>query len=342
MKILQFLSAFAVFALADDKTMSFGGYTARILGRSGKMKIFNSEKSIEVAFESLKELTAEKTEAFQSHGFNSFATQDFTFSDPETGEWPADDCCGNDTVRYQKVRYSGVVSRPQSGTLGDMWVETVLFQESGRIIVSDGEEKFDVSPGVMKWTVGIDNWTWCVEGGDCCNGNSCTSAVGEFLEFSVSVKVDEGESSRRRLQTTVEPTTTQQTTTTTTVETTTTTAVPTMSPTLNPTLMPTVDPTLAPTQSPVEPLFDLGNGTQMVISEFVRVGSAQTLVSLPDFSFSESGNTHTFTFIFPKSDKILYDPIVALETQTTTTQQPDSAQLFGSLLSTLFILFWFL
>lgn len=326
-----FCATLFVVVFANDKTMNVGNYTARILGRSGKMKLFSSEKSVEISFVSLKELTAEKTEAFQSHGFNSFATQDFTFGEPETGEWPADDCCGSDTVRYKKIRYSGEVNRPQSGKLGDMWVETVLFEETGRIIVNDGEEKFDVSPGVMKWTVGIDGWTWCVEGGNCCNGNQCTSAIGEFIEFAVSVKVGEGETSsqRRRLQTTLAPETT-------------TTLVPTMSPTLNPTMSPTTDPTFAPTQSPVEPLLDLGNGTQMVISEFVRVGAAGTLAALSDFSFSQTANTHTFTFVFPKSDKILYDPIVSLdEDATSTTEQPNSApQIFSTFIFSLFILFW--
>jgi len=320
MRFIAFLELLIVI-MANQKEMQVGNYTARILGRSGKMKLWNSDKSLEISFRSLKELTADKNEAFQSHGFESFATQDFTFAEPVTGEWDADDCCGPSTVSYKSIRYSGEVSRPQSGKLGDMWVETVLFEESGRIIVNDGEEKFDVSAGVMKWTVGIDNWNWCVD--QCCNGNQCESAVGEFIEFAVEVKIGEESQNRRFLQDV-------------------NTTSPTMEPTMSPTTNPTFNPTMTPTQSPVEPNFDLGNGTSMVISDFVRVGTDQTLQALPDFSFSHTGNTHTFKFVFPKSDKILYDPLVGLdETETSTTTQPGSwSPSLQILFSNLILLLW--
>lgn len=160
----------------SQQVSSAGGTTVQILGRSGKMTVSNSNlgsSSVTVTMDALREVdtsgNAVGTTGNPKHSFNTFASQDFTFS-------PAS------TVQYQNMTasYIDFTSTINSGTFQ---VLTYVFQDTGTITHDSEESK--VGNGTLKFSVSVTGWNWCT-GSNCQQGQ--TQQTGSFLDFDISIK----------------------------------------------------------------------------------------------------------------------------------------------------------
>ena len=167
-------------ALAADKDLQAGGMWAKILGQSGKIDLAPSSDvssnpdKVRIQIEALRQLDKDGAELGKGgnsqHSFNSFATQEFTFS-------PLED-----------TTFGGVkcIKLPFSCTLGPgskIEIQVFIFKEKGTITL--GEEKFPVTNKTMKFNVLLSSWVWCTgTGTPACQGKD---GVGASVEIDISV-----------------------------------------------------------------------------------------------------------------------------------------------------------
>ena len=59
---------------------------------------------------------------------------------------------------------------------------------------------------------------------------------------------------------------------------------------------------------------------------YVQIGENLDIVALPDFFYEENANLHSFSFVFPKSDKIIYDPLMSVEPMVIEATYPPTLQ----------------
>lgn len=159
---------------AADKTSSAGGTTVQILGRSGKMTISRGGGSpLKVTMDALREVdsagNAVGTSGNTKHSFNTFASQDFTFS-------------AATTVQYQNLTAAQIDFSCDINT-AKFKVKTYVFEKAGTIL-NDGEASV-VGNGTLKFNVDVKDWVWC-NGANCKQGQ--TQQTGAFLDVDLTIQ----------------------------------------------------------------------------------------------------------------------------------------------------------
>jgi hypothetical protein len=165
-----------------EPELAVGGKAVRILGQSGKFRFFresegpNDPERVTIELDYLRELDAEGNQignsgpASRRHSVNTFASQEFTFSDLETVQIGV-----NQTVTAQKLSFQS--------TVGDetrvIRLDTYLFQTGG-LIGPEGEE-WTVRAGDMKFNIAFPTWPFC--GVADCGGDE-----GTHIEVGIKIK----------------------------------------------------------------------------------------------------------------------------------------------------------
>ncbi|MCH8333935.1 hypothetical protein IIC65_08385 [Candidatus Sumerlaeota bacterium] len=145
-----------------DVEFNAGDIRVRIAGHSGKIQFWNDaqeegSKRFLLEFNGLYELppgTAlpPTTDTLTVNTFNTFANQDFTFSDFTQFDFPG--FVEGEPVASKNIDFTAPLMLDGQATT--LTVRTYLFLESGAIDV-DGES-FDVEAGYLKFTVEIEGW----------------------------------------------------------------------------------------------------------------------------------------------------------------------------------------
>lgn len=181
------LSLFVVLTfLSDslaDKTANNSGVFVKVLGRSGKILIGQKENPgddpnyVVVQFSEMKERDANGNvvgaTGASKHSFNSFANQDFTFSEVVNGSYQ------NLTAVY--FNFSADLSSVSSKLVTVVYI----FTKAGNITV--GNETTEVEPGTVKFNIEIKNWNFCgTSNTTCSKGN--VNEVGASIDFDIDIK----------------------------------------------------------------------------------------------------------------------------------------------------------
>jgi len=163
--------------------LSAGGVSVKVLGNSGKVRMFSTEagqndpNAVVIEMDSLRELDADGNPVGASgqdrHSINTFASQDFTFHPVESNFMMG----RNMSVSANKLSFESPV-----GAVGNISVDTFIMRSQG-FVGPDGEE-WGVGIGDMKFNVRFPNWRWCGDEGSSCRGGE----VGEFLELDIKIK----------------------------------------------------------------------------------------------------------------------------------------------------------
>lgn len=167
-----------------DTEMSGDGATADVLGQSGKIVLTYEDQSTQITISSITEVDSSGNTvgntgpAAGKHSFNSFATQDFTFSDVQEKTFQ-----GLETS-YVNFTCSLV------DNVANLTVDLYLFLENGNTTIDS--RNYTVSPGSFKFSYYLSNWPFCTIGGSdenntlCIKGNS--EQEGAFLDFEIILK----------------------------------------------------------------------------------------------------------------------------------------------------------
>ncbi|GAX26732.1 hypothetical protein FisN_2Hh319 [Fistulifera solaris] len=161
--------------------------TTDVVGKSGKIKIFDSagiredRNAIMMTMDFLYELDADEkivgNQGSQKHGTQTFANQQFTFSDVEE-------------VTYSNVTADYFSFEAKVYEAGSIKVETYVFREDG-VITTSAEETFDVFAGDFKFSIELIDWKWC---------NPCDSnEYGAFVDVGIELKGSKAEPSEEDL-----------------------------------------------------------------------------------------------------------------------------------------------
>lgn len=112
------------------------GVTFEPLGQSGKFKVISNDTSIMVTFDNLYELDANGDKVGTSgnvkHSIQTFASQDFTFTDQEDGIYS--------NISVSSINFTSTVS----DDVGIISVETYIFLEDGTVS-TDSDERAGMS-----------------------------------------------------------------------------------------------------------------------------------------------------------------------------------------------------
>ncbi len=181
MEILKFAAGLLLLVpcVLGEESLSVGKIEIVQAGQSGKMKLLakGEEDSVSPVFiilDSLQEVDAQGEAVGvggqEKHSFNSFATQDFTFSDLETGDVPYSNVSA--TYFTFESQLSGLTSRIK-----------VFFY----IITEDGQLELDnevqeLRRGQIKFAIELSNWSWC----GCQQGQQ--QEVGEFVDLEITIQ----------------------------------------------------------------------------------------------------------------------------------------------------------
>ena len=167
----------------DTTDLKVGEFTAKILGRSGKMTIGRGANPdidadrIQVTFDEIKEIdssgTAVGISGATKHTFNTFASLDFNFSSIR------DDTFGG--LSAKRIDFSASIGSV-SALLA---VNVYIFKEKGEINV-DGE-KSSVQIGSVKFNIQLVGWDFCGNPGITCNKEG-KNEIGDGIEFVISVQ----------------------------------------------------------------------------------------------------------------------------------------------------------
>lgn len=150
--------------------------TTDVVGKSGKIKIFDAagvredRNAIMMTMDFLYELDADGKivgkQGSEKHGTQTFANQQFTFSDVEE-------------VTYSNVTADYFYFEADIYEAGSIKVETYVFREDG-VITTSAEETFDVFAGDFKFSIELIDWKWC---NPCSNGET-----GAFVDVGIELK----------------------------------------------------------------------------------------------------------------------------------------------------------
>lgn len=145
------------------------GTSIKVLGQSGKVTITNGE-SITMEFDSIQEVDENgnvvgKTGGLANkHSINSFATQDFEFSQVKT-------------ELYNNVSTDLFSFDTPINNIGRMSVKTFIIREENTI--STVNESWNVSAGDLKWNILLSDWTWC---------DPCADGTGKYIDLDIVIK----------------------------------------------------------------------------------------------------------------------------------------------------------
>ncbi|XP_014681654.1 PREDICTED: skeletal aspartic acid-rich protein 2-like [Priapulus caudatus] len=156
----------------EDKTLTGDNVEVKVLGKSGKISLTinppaeseNEVSQVTVNWDELKEVDGDGNDVTDKR-FNTFANQDFTYSDIENTTYS--------DIEAQMISFSASLAKQQT-TLGNLTVVMYIFKEMGTL--SLGEETHTVHPGTLKFNIVIENWTW---GAD---------SDAHMLEFVIDIK----------------------------------------------------------------------------------------------------------------------------------------------------------
>ena len=163
--------------------LKVGDFTAKILGRSGKMTIGRGANPdtdadrIQVTFDEIKEIdssgAAVGISGATKHTFNTFASLDFNFSSIR------DDTFGG--LSAKRVDFSASIGSVSAL----LTVNVYIFKEKGEINV-DGE-KSSVEIGSVKFNIQLVGWDFCGNPGITCNKEG-KNEIGDGIQFVISVQ----------------------------------------------------------------------------------------------------------------------------------------------------------
>lgn len=165
---------------AENVDMCVGDVCASILGQSGKMNFYFDDQTIQVTMDSITELDADGNEVGNTgsvkHSFNSFASQDFEFSELYN-------------TSYQNLSATAInFTASLVDATSIFTVQLYLFLEDGSI--ANHNESYAVSRGSFKFSYNFDYWPFCTIGGsgvtECTKGG--TEQEGAFLDFKIILK----------------------------------------------------------------------------------------------------------------------------------------------------------
>eukprot|EP01006_Ploeotia_vitrea_P020012 TRINITY_DN52264_c0_g1_i1.p1 TRINITY_DN52264_c0_g1~~TRINITY_DN52264_c0_g1_i1.p1 ORF type:complete len:305 (-),score=-5.39 TRINITY_DN52264_c0_g1_i1:225-1139(-) len=170
------------FSTVYGVVVSSGNASATILGQSGKVTFDYAGMSVQLTMSSVTEVDSDGEEVGNTggnsgaHSFNSFASQDFTFSNIV------------DTT-YQGVPVANVnFSCPLIDGTSNLLVNIYLFTADGTI--ENNGTDYNVGIGSFKFSYYIDNWPFCTIGGTgptlCMKGGQ--EQEGSYLDFEVIMK----------------------------------------------------------------------------------------------------------------------------------------------------------
>ena len=184
--LLLFLGVLSiVLAESDNETVtSDAGVYVKVLGHSGKimmsrsMDIETDEKRIVVEFDEIKEKAENGDDVgktgnpSQKHGFNTFASQQFEFSEVSDGMF-----------ENISAKYFNFTASIASGA--KLTVDVYIFSKNGTF--SLGGENTTVSEGSVKFNIRIDDWKFCGYSGVECKNESKVE-IGKYLDFTIAIK----------------------------------------------------------------------------------------------------------------------------------------------------------
>jgi len=151
--------------------MESSGTSIKVLGQSGKVTITNGE-SITMEFDSIQEvdengnIVGKTGPLSQKHSINSFATQNFEFSEVTTEQ-------------YNNVSTDVFSFNTHINDIGRMSVKTYIIREENT--VSTTNESWSVSAGDLKWNILLSDWTWCTP---------CADGIGKYIDLDIVIKGD--------------------------------------------------------------------------------------------------------------------------------------------------------
>lgn len=172
------------FSLGDREANS-SGIIVKALGRSGKIRIGFKDNNgtdmdrVVVEMDELKERDANGSEVGKTgqpsvkHSFNTFASQDFTFTD-----------IMKSTLQDINVTTFKFKSSLLEGS-ANLTVSVYIFDEDGNITL--GDEQTEVHRGNVKFSILLENWKFCGSAGVTCRKGS-TDEVGDFIDFVITIK----------------------------------------------------------------------------------------------------------------------------------------------------------
>jgi hypothetical protein len=175
----------------QDAEQTVDNVTLKILGHSGKMVINKTmitensteTESITIRFGALKERNSNGEEVGKAgsikHSFNNFAQLDFTISPLIEGTFQ------NLSVYQTKLTAKKIVV---DDTVFSGYV--YIFKQNGTIETGENE-KYDVKPGNIKFSVELENWPFCQEEATCPGATCCKNGnlyeVGSLIDFSLEM-----------------------------------------------------------------------------------------------------------------------------------------------------------
>lgn len=263
---------------------SYGQVRAKVLGKSGKIT-FNTtdaKSRVTIEFDGIQEKDSANNDVGTSgnvkHTFNTFANQDFTYSQPMNGT-------------IYNVSATCVTFQSQLSGLSSVFkVKLCIIHQDANVTV--GNETIELRQGMLKFNFELYNWTFC-NGSDCTKGQ--TNQIGEFIDVTVVIKGSG----------TAKPTSANK-----------------------------------PKKGDV---YELGTNEQLIMSKQVEIDGVWQ--QMPDGypKFISQGSKELFTIRIPKfSSKAMYDPVITLASEgTTTTVKPTTTapiNAANSLQSTFFTL----
>jgi hypothetical protein len=176
--------------VANDKEKQLGNYKLKILGQSGKIRLsysnntenFRESSSIDIDFDSLIERNQRGEEVGKSgkqkHSFNNFAQLDFQITD------------------FIETKFQNL-SVFQTYLVVEKFLESskftafvYIFNETGSIDTGAGNI-VSVNKGTLKFSVLINNWSFCLNNtfiadANCVRGQNIE--VGSFIDFTINIK----------------------------------------------------------------------------------------------------------------------------------------------------------
>jgi hypothetical protein len=180
----MFLYSFLLAAKNDDDyvsssnaTLCDNGACADVQGHSGKITFTFEDTKIQVTMDSINEVDASGDDT--DHGFNSFASQDFFFSEEYSMTFKG--------IAATAVNFSAVLMEGTS----NFTCQLIMFVEDG--FYSYGNVTYRVTAGTFKFGYDFSYWPFCTIGGtgvtECTHGNQ--EQEGAYLDLTISLKNDD-------------------------------------------------------------------------------------------------------------------------------------------------------
>ncbi|KAL3866238.1 hypothetical protein ACJMK2_043554 [Sinanodonta woodiana] len=177
------LLAVITFVFAADTEVDMNGTYVKVLGQSGKIRVWKGQNSsvdpnaVQIEFDEIKEKDSSGNEVGKSgnskHSFNTFASQSFTFSSLVD-------------VKYQNVSAKMFNFTANLPTVSSVLSTSVyIFKEDGNITVAN--ETTYIKAGNVKFNTEIKGWNFCGSTGvNCTQGQKVEQGV--YIDFVIVIK----------------------------------------------------------------------------------------------------------------------------------------------------------